>query len=126
MDDSQKIRGFTKGLNPEIKKHVLSKDPQTLEEAIKQARVYDDPSKGDDETKALQQNTRPSNSNGNKVNNQKKRKFNNDTNNQGKKPKSTSWPLSKEDFERAKKDNCQDMSPGMPRQEPSRFKRLET
>ena len=27
LDDFQKVRGFTKGLNAEIQKHVLSKDP---------------------------------------------------------------------------------------------------
>ena len=54
LDDFQKIRGFTRGLNPEIKKHVISKDLQNLEEAIKQAHVYSHPSEGDDETKASQ------------------------------------------------------------------------
>ena len=84
---------------------MLSKDLQTLEEAIKQAYVYNDPNERDDDTKASQQNTRPNNSNDNKTKTQKKCKFNNDTHTKGKKPKSTSWPLSKEDYEHAKKEN---------------------
>ena len=40
----------------------------------------------------------------NKSNTHKKCKNNNDTTMQGKKAKSPSWPLSKEDFERAKKE----------------------
>ena len=99
LDDFQKIRGFTTGLNLEIQKHVLSKGLQTLEEAIKQAHVFNDPNERDDDSTASQRNTRPNNFNDNKT--KKKRKFNNDTHTKGNKPKSTSRPLSKEDYERA-------------------------
>ena len=95
LDDFQKIQ-----------KHVLSKDSQTLEEAIKQAHVFNDPNEGDE---ASQRNTHPNtsngNKNGNKNNNQKKRKFTNDAHTKGKKSKSTSRSPSKEDYERAQREN---------------------
>ena len=59
LDDFKKVYGFTRGLSSKIQKHVLSKDPQTLEEAIKQAHVYANPSKENDDNKSSQKNTCP-------------------------------------------------------------------
>ena len=53
LDDFQQVRGFLRGLNPDIQRNVESKDPKTLEEAIKQAHIYADPSDDHDTEKTL-------------------------------------------------------------------------
>ena len=103
FDDFQQVRGFLRGLHPKIQKNVKNKDSQTLKETIKQAHVFNEPNERDDDLKASQRNTRPNNFNDNKT--KKKCKFNNDTHTKGNKPKSTSRPLSKEDYERAQRKN---------------------
>ena len=84
---------------------MLSKDPQTLDELIKQEHVYGKPSKENDNHKSSHKNSCPYNSNMDTSNTKKKCNPNNDTAMQGKKTKSTSQPLSKEDFECVKKEN---------------------
>ena len=81
---------------------MLSKDPHTLDEVIKQAHVYANPSE-ENEDKSSHKNAHLYNSNMNKLNTHKKHKINSDTAEQGKKTMSTSWPLSKENFKQAKK-----------------------
>ena len=41
LDNFQKVRGFIRGLNKEYKAKVKSQYPKTLEQAIKDAQVYD-------------------------------------------------------------------------------------
>ena len=102
----QKIGGFIQCLRMEIQKNVLSKDPQTLDEVIKQSHVYVNPSEENEEktphkntcTYAFDENRSYNNS-------KKKRKNNNDNNTHIKKTKSFLKPLSKEYFERDKKEN---------------------
>ena len=42
LDNFQKVRGFIRGLNKDYKAKVKSQYPKTLEQAIKDAHVYDD------------------------------------------------------------------------------------
>ena len=88
--DFQKVCNFIQGLTFEIQKPVLSKDRQILEEAIKHAHVYANPSEENDNNKSSHKNNHPYNSNMNKPNTQKTCKSNNDTATQGKKTKATS------------------------------------
>ena len=74
LDDFQKVCGFTRGLNAKIQKHVLSKDPQTLDKAIKQTHVYADPFEDNDDGKSSQKSLRPFNSSGSQSNTQNTQK----------------------------------------------------
>ena len=108
LDEFHKVRGFIRGLEPDLQKAVESKDPKTLDEAIKQAHIYGDPQDEDDHDKT--QHTRTmSTTNENahaSFSVRHKRKFRPAQVQQAKKPKgSQGGPLSKDDFERAKRDN---------------------
>ena len=104
LDDFQQVRGFLRGLNPDIQRNVESKDPKTLEEAIKQAHIYADPSDehDTDKTQHSSYHTQP-------FHNSFKRKTlhgtTTDTQESTKKSKSSRGPLSPEEFERAKREH---------------------
>ena len=114
LDDFQQVRGFLSGLNPDIQRNVESKDPKTLEEAIKQAHIYADPSDDHDTEKTLHssQHTQPFHSSSKPFFNKKRKTLHGThtsthmgTQDATKKQKSSRGPLSSEEFERAKKEN---------------------
>ena len=105
LEEFQQVRGFLRGLNPDIQKNVQSKDPQTLDEAIKQAHVFADPSDDHEHEKTKHKFNRTHNTTYTKFSSNKKRKNNNDISDQAKKNKTSQKVLSKEDFEHAKKEN---------------------
>ena len=105
LEEFQQVRGFLRGLNPDIQKNVQIKDPQTLDEAIKQAHAFANPSNDHEHEKTQHKFNRTHNTTYTKFSSNKKHKNNNDISDQAKKNKTSQKVLSEEDFERAKKDN---------------------
>ena len=104
LDDFQKIRGFIRGLNDDYMTKVKTQYPKTLEEAIKEAQIYDDLSDKPDKPTTW---GKPSSSNTFSKNGKRKvgfpsKEYTNKIN--GKKPKGAGGPLTSDKLARARKE----------------------
>ena len=96
LDDFQKVRGFIRGLHRDYKAKVKTQYPKTLEDAIKDAQIYDDTNEKTIHTFAQE-----------KTNVHKKRKAPFAPRHKGdsaKKSPKTKGPLSSDELARARKE----------------------
>ena len=100
-----KVRGFLRGLNPDLKKEVESKAPKMLDEAIQQAHIYDDETGQFEDHKSSNFQSHKFKSSTTTRSGNNKRKNVHDTLGTTKKPKGSGESLTPEEFARAKKES---------------------